>query len=145
MPTKAGGGGGRGEDAARAQQGTIQLHQEKISRAKHTTVFNIVSTSKVNTCSSASSELLVMWTQSSGPSSVPFDLETLNTPYADQSVGAEVDFNNMEPSTVVSHIPTTRVYSIHHKAQIIGDPKSAVQTTGKTKKILESMLKLATI
>ncbi|GKB76308.1 putative ribonuclease H-like domain-containing protein [Tanacetum coccineum] len=29
------------------------------------------------------------------------DLETLNTPYADQSVGAEADFNNMEPSTIV--------------------------------------------
>ncbi|GKB43286.1 ribonuclease H-like domain-containing protein [Tanacetum coccineum] len=62
------------------------------------------------------------------------DLETLNTPYADQSVGAEADFNNMEPSTVVSPIPTTRVHSIHPKAQIIGDPKSAVQTRGMTKK-----------
>ncbi|GJV09483.1 ribonuclease H-like domain-containing protein [Tanacetum coccineum] len=39
------------------------------------------------------------------------DLETLNTPYADQSVGAEADFNNMESSTV-----------------------SAVQTKGMTKK-----------
>ncbi|GJW92938.1 putative ribonuclease H-like domain-containing protein [Tanacetum coccineum] len=29
------------------------------------------------------------------------DLETLNAPYADQSVGAEADFNNMESSTVV--------------------------------------------
>ncbi|GJR06538.1 putative ribonuclease H-like domain-containing protein [Tanacetum coccineum] len=29
------------------------------------------------------------------------DLETLNTPYVDQSVSAEADFNNMEPSTVV--------------------------------------------
>ncbi|GKF72551.1 hypothetical protein Tco_0208665 [Tanacetum coccineum] len=56
------------------------------------------------------------------------DLETLNTPYADQSVGAEADFNNMEPSTVFSPIPTTRVHSIHPKAQIIGDPKSALQT-----------------
>ncbi|GJU86038.1 putative ribonuclease H-like domain-containing protein [Tanacetum coccineum] len=28
------------------------------------------------------------------------DLETLNTPYVDQSVGAEANFNNMEPSTV---------------------------------------------
>ncbi|GJZ02262.1 hypothetical protein Tco_0520223 [Tanacetum coccineum] len=55
------------------------------------------------------------------------DLETLNTPYADQSVGAEADFNNMEPSTVVSPIPITRVHSIHPKAQIIGDPKSAVE------------------
>ncbi|GJY22149.1 putative ribonuclease H-like domain-containing protein [Tanacetum coccineum] len=52
------------------------------------------------------------------------DLETLNTPYADQSVGAEADFNNMEPSTIVSPIPTTRVHSTHPKAQIIGDPKT---------------------
>ncbi|GJX36371.1 hypothetical protein Tco_0247928 [Tanacetum coccineum] len=62
------------------------------------------------------------------------DLETLNTPYADQNVGAEADFNNMEPSTVVSPIPITRVHSIHPKAQIIRDPKSAVQTRGMTKK-----------
>ncbi|GJZ85998.1 retrovirus-related pol polyprotein from transposon TNT 1-94 [Tanacetum coccineum] len=63
------------------------------------------------------------------------DLETLNTPYADQNVGAEADFNNMEPSTVVSPIPTTRVHSTHPKAQIIGDPKSVVQTRGMIKKI----------
>ncbi|GJW20901.1 putative ribonuclease H-like domain-containing protein [Tanacetum coccineum] len=62
------------------------------------------------------------------------DLETLNTPYADQSVGVEADFDNMEPSTSVSPIPTTRVHSTHPKAQIIGDPKSAVQTRGMTKK-----------
>ncbi|GKC53519.1 hypothetical protein Tco_1076264 [Tanacetum coccineum] len=53
------------------------------------------------------------------------DLETLNTPYADQSVGAGADFNNMEPSTVASPIPTTRVQSIHPKAQIIRDPNNA--------------------
>ncbi|GKE93360.1 hypothetical protein Tco_1574455, partial [Tanacetum coccineum] len=63
-----------------------------------------------------------------------YDLETLNTPYAYQSVGVEADFNNMEPSTAVSPIPTTRVHFIHLKAQIIGDPKSAVQTRGMTKK-----------
>ncbi|GKD03863.1 putative ribonuclease H-like domain-containing protein, partial [Tanacetum coccineum] len=56
------------------------------------------------------------------------DLDTLNTPYADQSVGAEANFNNMKPSTIVTPIPTTRVHSIHPKAQIIGDPKLAVQT-----------------
>ncbi|GJV11880.1 ribonuclease H-like domain-containing protein [Tanacetum coccineum] len=43
------------------------------------------------------------------------DLDTYNSPYADQVVGAEVDFNNMEPSIVVSPIPTTRVHSIHPK------------------------------
>ncbi|GJT12290.1 putative ribonuclease H-like domain-containing protein [Tanacetum coccineum] len=52
------------------------------------------------------------------------NLETLNTPYADQSVGAEADFNNMEHSTIVSPIPTTRLHSIHPKAQIIRDPNS---------------------
>ncbi|GKD96262.1 putative ribonuclease H-like domain-containing protein, partial [Tanacetum coccineum] len=40
----------------------------------------------------------------------------------------------MEPSTFVSPIPTTRVHSTHPKAQIIGDPKSAVQTRGMIKK-----------
>ncbi|GKC02876.1 hypothetical protein Tco_0994486 [Tanacetum coccineum] len=43
-------------------------------------------------------------------------LETLNTPYANQSVGAVADFNKIEPSTVVSPIPTTKVHSTHPKA-----------------------------
>ncbi|GJV94655.1 hypothetical protein Tco_1546232 [Tanacetum coccineum] len=62
------------------------------------------------------------------------DLDTYNSPFADQVMDAEADFNNMEPSTVVSPIPTTRVHSIHLKDQIIGDPKSAVQTRGMSKK-----------
>ncbi|GJY94092.1 putative ribonuclease H-like domain-containing protein [Tanacetum coccineum] len=44
------------------------------------------------------------------------DLDTCNSPYADQVMGAD--------STVVSPIPTTRVHSIHPKDQIIGDPRS---------------------
>ncbi|GKC42041.1 putative ribonuclease H-like domain-containing protein [Tanacetum coccineum] len=62
------------------------------------------------------------------------DLDTYNSPFADQVMGAEADFNNMEPSTIVSHIPTTRIHYIHPKDQIIGDPKSAVQTRGVSKK-----------
>ncbi|GJS19611.1 putative ribonuclease H-like domain-containing protein [Tanacetum coccineum] len=62
------------------------------------------------------------------------DLDTYNSPFADQVMGAEADFNNMEPSTVVSPIPITRVHSIYPKDQIIGDPKSAVQTKGMSKK-----------
>ncbi|GJR44618.1 hypothetical protein Tco_1312721 [Tanacetum coccineum] len=62
------------------------------------------------------------------------DLEHYNTSYADESVGAEADLNNMEPSTVVSPIPTTRIHFIHPKAQIIGDPMSPVQTRSKIKK-----------
>ncbi|GJZ75073.1 hypothetical protein Tco_0639538, partial [Tanacetum coccineum] len=50
------------------------------------------------------------------------DLDTYNSPFADQVMGAEADFNNMEPSTIVSPIPITRIHSIHPKDQIIGDP-----------------------
>ncbi|GJT04822.1 putative ribonuclease H-like domain-containing protein [Tanacetum coccineum] len=67
------------------------------------------------------------------------DLETLNTPYADQNVGAEADFNNMEPSTVVSPIPTTRVHSTHPKAQIIGDPKSVISQALDDESWVEAM------
>ncbi|GJS03949.1 hypothetical protein Tco_0320457 [Tanacetum coccineum] len=56
------------------------------------------------------------------------DLDTYNSPYADQVMGAEADFNNMEPSTVVSPIPTTRVHSIHPKNQIIRDPREGQLT-----------------
>ncbi|GJY45643.1 retrovirus-related pol polyprotein from transposon TNT 1-94 [Tanacetum coccineum] len=51
------------------------------------------------------------------------DLDTCNSPYANQVVGAEADFNNMESSTFVSHFPITRVHFIHPKDQIIGDPR----------------------
>ncbi|GJX45932.1 putative ribonuclease H-like domain-containing protein [Tanacetum coccineum] len=63
------------------------------------------------------------------------DLDTYNSPFIDQVMGAEADFNNMEPSTVVSPIPTTRLpLYIILKIQIIRDPKSAVQTRGMSKK-----------
>nr|GFA07464.1 hypothetical protein [Tanacetum cinerariifolium] len=48
------------------------------------------------------------------------------------------DFNNMESSIVISPIPTHRVYIDHPKDQILGDPQSAVQTRGMTKKNSEA-------
>ncbi|GJV30729.1 uncharacterized mitochondrial protein-like protein [Tanacetum coccineum] len=48
--------------------------------------------------------------------------------YDDREVGAEADTNNLELSTVVSHIPTTRVHKDHPKEQIIGDLNSVTQT-----------------
>nr|GEZ22798.1 hypothetical protein [Tanacetum cinerariifolium] len=60
------------------------------------------------------------------------DLDIFASPV--QNVGAEADFNNMESSTVVSHIPTHRMHIDHPKDQILGDPKSAVQTRGMAKK-----------
>nr|GEW12971.1 hypothetical protein [Tanacetum cinerariifolium] len=43
-------------------------------------------------------------------------------------VGAEADFNNLESSIPVSHIPTTRIHKDHPASQIIGDLSSTTQT-----------------
>ncbi|GKA37896.1 putative ribonuclease H-like domain-containing protein [Tanacetum coccineum] len=91
-----------------------ELFQGKDTKASSTNSFNTVST-PVNAASASRTSNDV------GPSSVPLDLDTYNSPFADQVMGAEADLNNMEPSTVFSHIPTTRVHSIHPKDQIIRD------------------------
>ncbi|GKD74424.1 putative ribonuclease H-like domain-containing protein [Tanacetum coccineum] len=54
--------------------------------------------------------------------------------YDDEDVGAEADFNNIDNTIDVSPIPTLRVHKDHPKGQILGDPKSAVQTRGKIQK-----------
>nr|GEW84609.1 hypothetical protein [Tanacetum cinerariifolium] len=50
----------------------------------------------------------------------------------EDDVGAEADFNNLETSTTVSLIPTTRVHKYHPVTQIIGDLSSATQTKSMT-------------
>nr|GFA69559.1 hypothetical protein [Tanacetum cinerariifolium] len=60
------------------------------------------------------------------------DLDKFDSPV--QSVGAEADFNNMESSTIISHIPTHRVHLDHPKDQMLGDLNSAVQTRRMAKK-----------
>ncbi|GJS98569.1 putative reverse transcriptase domain-containing protein, partial [Tanacetum coccineum] len=65
---------------------------------------------------------------STGRSSV----STATTPYVS---AAMADFNNMDDSINVSHIPTLRIHKDHPKDQILGDPKSAVQTRGKIQKV----------
>ncbi|GJZ63355.1 hypothetical protein Tco_0619776, partial [Tanacetum coccineum] len=57
-----------------------------------------------------------------------------NGAYDDENVGAVADFNNMDDTINVSPIPTLRIHKNHPKAQILGDPKSAVQTRGKIQK-----------
>ncbi|GKD13727.1 putative ribonuclease H-like domain-containing protein [Tanacetum coccineum] len=54
--------------------------------------------------------------------------------YDDEDKGAEADFNNMDNTIDVSPIPTLRIHKDHPKGQILGDPKSAVQTRGKIQK-----------
>ncbi|GJY16373.1 putative ribonuclease H-like domain-containing protein [Tanacetum coccineum] len=55
-----------------------------------------------------------------------------NVSYDDE--GAVADFTNLEYTMNVSHIPTLRIHSIHPITQILGDPKSAVQTRSKVNK-----------
>ncbi|GJV62479.1 hypothetical protein Tco_1468579 [Tanacetum coccineum] len=57
--------------------------------------------------------------------------------YDDDDVGAEDNFNNMDNTIDVSPIPTLRVHKDHPIGQILGDPKSAVQTRGKIQKALQ--------
>nr|GEX30834.1 uncharacterized mitochondrial protein AtMg00810-like [Tanacetum cinerariifolium] len=57
--------------------------------------------------------------------------------YDDEVEGKVADFNNLKLSTVVSHIPITRIYKDHPKEQIIWDPLSAPQTRRVTKTFKE--------
>ncbi|GJV74379.1 putative ribonuclease H-like domain-containing protein [Tanacetum coccineum] len=52
----------------------------------------------------------------------------------DKNVGVVDDFKNMDDTINGSPIPTLRIHKNHPKDQILGDPKSAVQTRGKIKK-----------
>ncbi|GJZ26293.1 putative ribonuclease H-like domain-containing protein [Tanacetum coccineum] len=55
-----------------------------------------------------------------------------NASYDDE--GTVTDFTNLETILNVSPIPTSRIHSIHPSTQILGDPKSAVQTRSKVNK-----------
>ncbi|GJR21816.1 putative ribonuclease H-like domain-containing protein [Tanacetum coccineum] len=45
--------------------------------------------------------------------------------------GVIIDFNSLPTKIEVSPTPTLRIHNIHPKSQILGDPKSAVQTRSK--------------
>nr|GEU68441.1 putative ribonuclease H-like domain-containing protein [Tanacetum cinerariifolium] len=62
--------------------------------------------------------------------SMPYLKETgiFDDVYNDREVGAEANINNLELSTVVSHILTTRVHKDHPKEQIIRNLNLATQT-----------------
>ncbi|GKD43680.1 putative ribonuclease H-like domain-containing protein [Tanacetum coccineum] len=55
-----------------------------------------------------------------------------NASYDDEGVVA--DFTNLETIMNVSPIPPSRIHSIHPSTQILGDPKSTVQTRSKVNK-----------
>ncbi|GJU64781.1 putative ribonuclease H-like domain-containing protein [Tanacetum coccineum] len=47
--------------------------------------------------------------------------------------GVVTDFNNLPTKVAVSPIPTLRIHNIHPQSQILGDPKSSVQTRSRVK------------
>nr|GEY17343.1 ribonuclease H-like domain-containing protein [Tanacetum cinerariifolium] len=51
----------------------------------------------------------------------------------EDDVGPEADFNNLETSITISHIPTTRVHKDHPVTQNIGDLSSATQIRSITR------------
>ncbi|GKF22610.1 hypothetical protein Tco_0074932, partial [Tanacetum coccineum] len=68
----------------------------------------------------------------------PNDCIFTNASYDDE--GAVADFTNLETIVNVSPIPTSRIHSIHPSTQILGDPKSAVQTRSKVDAMQEELL-----
>nr|GEU55661.1 hypothetical protein [Tanacetum cinerariifolium] len=61
------------------------------------------------------------------------ELEDITYSDDKDDVGAEADFNNLETSITVSHIPTTRVYKDHPVSQVISDLSSTTQTRSMTR------------
>ncbi|GJS55619.1 putative ribonuclease H-like domain-containing protein [Tanacetum coccineum] len=47
------------------------------------------------------------------------------------TMGMVHDFNNLPTEVAVSPIPTLRIHNIHPQSQILGDPKSSVQTRSR--------------
>ncbi|GKC17555.1 hypothetical protein Tco_1014337, partial [Tanacetum coccineum] len=88
------------------------LLQGKATKASITNSFNTVGT-PVNLASAPRTSndarpSFVSLVQNTGIFGSAFDdkdLDTYNSPFADQVMGVEADFNNMEPSTIVSPIP----------------------------------------
>ncbi|GJV71693.1 putative ribonuclease H-like domain-containing protein [Tanacetum coccineum] len=54
--------------------------------------------------------------------------------------GVVTDFNSLPTVIKVSPTPTLRIHNIHPKSQILGDPKSAVQTRSKVQAMQEELL-----
>nr|GEV01494.1 retrovirus-related Pol polyprotein from transposon TNT 1-94 [Tanacetum cinerariifolium] len=65
------------------------------------------------------------------------DTKIFSGAYDDEVKGAVADFNNLEPTTIFSLIPITRIHKDHPKEQIIGDLPSAPQTRRMTKTFQE--------
>nr|GEU90043.1 putative ribonuclease H-like domain-containing protein [Tanacetum cinerariifolium] len=68
------------------------------------------------------------------------DTRIFSGAYDNEVEGAVANFNNLEPTTVISPIPTTRIHKDHPKEKILRDLLSAPQTRRMTKTYQEHAL-----
>ncbi|GJQ98990.1 putative ribonuclease H-like domain-containing protein [Tanacetum coccineum] len=119
------------------------LLQARAARATSTNTINTVSTpiSTVNTSRVFSAGGPDLTNNDQDDSQIPALEDIYDNPsdgiftnafYDDK--GAEAGFTNLETTVNVSHIPTSRIHSIHPTTQILRDPTSAVQTRSKVNK-----------
>nr|GEV29142.1 putative ribonuclease H-like domain-containing protein [Tanacetum cinerariifolium] len=98
-----------------------------------TNPFSAAGTSNTNTSPTHGKPSLKVASQLSDNSDM---LEMEDIAYSDhENVGAEVDFNNLETSIIVSPIPTTKTHKSHLISQIIGDLSSPTQTRSMSRVI----------
>ncbi|GJY56939.1 putative ribonuclease H-like domain-containing protein [Tanacetum coccineum] len=111
---------------------TVKYTAYKVGTRKHSAgskeaewavpAHNTTSTPSVNTGSGS---------VNTGGGSVNTGKILLKLPYDEE--GVVHDFNNLPTEVAVSPIPTLRIHNIHPQSQILGDPKSIVQTRSKVK------------
>ncbi|GKE83253.1 putative ribonuclease H-like domain-containing protein, partial [Tanacetum coccineum] len=124
-----------------AQDAEDLLLQAGAARATSTNTVNTVSTPVSTTSPSGGQSYLDLTNTDQDDSQIPALEDIYNNPndgiftnasYDDEDTVA--DFTNLETTVNVSHIPTSRIHSIHPTTQILGDPNSAVQTRSKVNK-----------
>ncbi|GJV81434.1 ribonuclease H-like domain-containing protein [Tanacetum coccineum] len=115
--------------------------QARAARASSTNTVNIASTPVSTTSPSGGLSFTHLTNTDQDGLEIPDIEDTYDNPndgiftnasYDDEGVVA--DFTNLETIVNVSPIPTSRINSIHPSTQILGDPKSAVQTRSKVNK-----------
>ncbi|GKF27108.1 hypothetical protein Tco_0083002, partial [Tanacetum coccineum] len=121
---------------------TRQAFKEEKKRAAQATSINKLNTGRPYVSASNSPLISTANTPYASAASTPIEDDSNVFPndgifsraYDDEDMGAKANFNNMDNTIDVSHIPTLRVHKDHPKGQILGDPKLAVQTRGKIQK-----------
>ncbi|GJU00691.1 putative ribonuclease H-like domain-containing protein [Tanacetum coccineum] len=124
-----------------AQDTEDLLLQSGAARASSTNTVNTVNTPVSTTSPSGGLSYTNLTNFDQDDSQIPALQDSYDNPndgiftsasYDDE--GAVDDFTNLETIVNVSPIPTSRIHYIHLSTQILGDPKSVVQTRSKVNK-----------